>query len=83
MKVCIVGGTGNISTSITRLLLKEGHQVTCYNRGKSGQVTEGARVLIGDRLQRDSFEKAMQKEKFDAAIERIKRMRQKSAKHEA
>lgn len=60
MKVCIVGGTGNISTSITRLLLQEGHQVTCYNRGKSNPVPAGARVIIGDRLQRESFEKTMQ-----------------------
>jgi nucleoside-diphosphate-sugar epimerase len=32
MKIVIVGGTGNISTSITRLLL-ERHEVTLFNRG--------------------------------------------------
>ena len=34
-RVVIVGGTGNISTSITRLLLAQGYDVTCFNRGKT------------------------------------------------
>ena len=34
MKVLFIGGTGNISTSIVRLLLQLGHDVTCINRGK-------------------------------------------------
>lgn len=71
MKVCILGGTGNISTSIVRVLLEKGHDVTCYNRGKSGTVPKDVRVICGDRSQRDAFEKAMQKERFDAVIDMI------------
>lgn len=71
MKVCVVGGTGNISTSIVKLLLELGHDVTCFNRGERGAVPDGSKVIIGDRLDRDRFEKRMQQEGFDAAIDAI------------
>ena len=69
MKVCIVGGTGNISSSIVKLLLEQNHEVTCYNRGKSGSVPKGVRVIIGDRRDQGDFEKKMKSEFFDAAID--------------
>ncbi|MCC7262545.1 MAG: NAD-dependent epimerase/dehydratase family protein [Candidatus Latescibacteria bacterium] len=71
MKVCIVGGTGNISTSIVRLLLAQGHEVTCFNRGQSGSLPAGARRLQGDRQDREGFERLMQEQRFDAAIDMI------------
>ena len=71
MKVGVVGGSGNISASFVRLLLKEGHEVACFNRGRSGGLPEGARAIHGDRRDRGSFEKAMQSEKFDAAIDMV------------
>ena len=40
MKVGIVGGTGNISTSVVRLLQERGHDVTCITRGESGSLPE-------------------------------------------
>jgi len=33
MRTLIIGGTGLISTGITRLLAERGHDVTLYNRG--------------------------------------------------
>lgn len=71
MRVCVVGGTGNISTSIVRLLLELGHEVVCFNRGRSGPVPEGASVIVGDRADKETFESRMQAEKFDAAIDMI------------
>lgn len=71
MKICIVGGTGNISTSIVRLLVEQGHEVVCFNRGTSGTVPDGVREIHGDRKDRSAFEKAMQSEAFDAAIDMI------------
>ena len=71
MRVCVVGGTGNISASIVRLLLELGHEVTCFNRGYSGGLPEGAKLIAGDRLNREAFEDAMQAERFDAAIDMI------------
>ena len=71
MRVVIVGGTGNISVSIVRLLVELGHEVTCFNRGLKGQVPQGAKLMVGDRLEREPFEKAMQEGTFDAAIDMI------------
>lgn len=69
-RVVVVGGSGNISVGIVRLLLKQGYDVTCFNRGqRRGGVPEGARLIIGDRYQRAEFEALMQREKFDVAID--------------
>ena len=71
MKVCVVGGTGNISTSIVRLLLERGHDVTCFNRGISGGLPDDAHLIRGDRTDAETFERAMQRQRFDAAIDMI------------
>jgi nucleoside-diphosphate-sugar epimerase len=71
MRIVIVGGTGNISISIVELLLSQGHEVTCYNRGLKGTVPPGARLITGDRKHRAEFEATMQREQFDVAIDMI------------
>ncbi len=71
MRICVVGGTGNISTAFVKLLLEQGHEVTCFNRGRSAALPEGARLLQGDRSHRADFEARMQAEHFDAAIDMI------------
>ena len=73
MKVMIVGGTGNISTSIVALLLKEGHSVVCFNRGKTTAepLPPEVKQLHGDRHDRAAFEAAMQAEKPDAAMDMV------------
>jgi len=71
MKIGIVGGTGNISQSITRLLLERGHEVVLFNRGQTAQAPDDVRVIQGDRWNREDFEQKMQAEKFDAAIDMI------------
>lgn len=71
MRIVIVGGTGNISKSIVKLLLQQGHEVTCYNRGQTASVPVGAHVIIGDRHNRAEFEATMQREQFDVAIDMI------------
>jgi len=71
MRVCVVGGTGNISASIVRVLATHGHDVTCVNRGRTGAVPAGVRLIQLDRSDRAAFEAAMRKEAFDAAIDMI------------
>lgn len=71
MRICLVGGTGNISTSIVRLLLELGHEVTCFTRGEHGVPPDGVRVIQGDRRDREGFEARMLAERFDAAIDMI------------
>lgn len=71
MKIGIVGGTGNISSSIVNQALALGHDVVCVNRGQNGPVPDGARLMQLDRNDRENFERRMRAEKFDAAIDMI------------
>jgi nucleoside-diphosphate-sugar epimerase len=71
MRIVIVGGTGNISTSMVELLLAQGHEVTCFNRGQRAEVPPGAHLIQGDRKDRAAFEATMQREQFDVAIDMI------------
>lgn len=72
-RVVIVGGTGNISVSIACLLIEKGYDVTCFNRGqnKMEMLPADVRYLTGDRKDRTAFEKTMQAEKFDYAIDMV------------
>jgi nucleoside-diphosphate-sugar epimerase len=71
MRVCIIGGTGNISSSIVPLLLEKGHEVTIFNRGQHRSVPDDVRLIQGDRNNREDFEKRIQVEKFDVGIDMI------------
>ena len=51
MRVLIVGGTGIISTGITRLLVERGDEQALYNRGqRASQVESGYEAITGDRI---------------------------------
>jgi nucleoside-diphosphate-sugar epimerase len=71
MKICVVGGTGNISSAFVPLLVEKGYDVTIYNRGKKGATPPGVRWIEGDRHDQAAYEATMQAEKFDAAIDMI------------
>ncbi len=73
MKVLIIGGTGLISTAISRQLLARGDEVTLFNRGKSEiRFSEGAKFLHGDRKDYAAFEAQMADAgPFDCVIDMI------------
>jgi nucleoside-diphosphate-sugar epimerase len=48
MKVLFVGGTGNISTSASKLCIQNGIELFLLNRGNSKTTIEGAKVIKGD-----------------------------------
>ncbi len=48
MKILFIGGTGTISTAISRKLLAEGHELYLLNRGNRNAELPGARFLIAD-----------------------------------
>ncbi|HZP80674.1 MAG TPA: NAD-dependent epimerase/dehydratase family protein [Chthonomonadaceae bacterium] len=57
MKILILGGTGLISTGITRLLLERGDEVVHYNRGQRSQEFAGqVKTITGDRYDHAAFE---------------------------
>lgn len=73
MKILIIGGTGLISTPITRILLEQGADVTLYNRGKSEIRFPGSvKVITGDRRDYPAFEAQMQAAgTFDCVIDMV------------
>jgi nucleoside-diphosphate-sugar epimerase len=57
MKTLIIGGTGLISTAITRFMLERGDDITLYNRGLTrSDIPAGARIITGNRADTAAFE---------------------------
>ena len=48
MKVLFIGGTGNISTSVSRLCVERGIELYHLNRGTRGVKIEGVTTITGD-----------------------------------
>ena len=76
MHVLIIGGTGLISTAITRELVARGEQVTLYNRGQTTPSTEipenAAGMIAGDRTDAPRFAADMAAAgPFDCAIDMV------------
>jgi nucleoside-diphosphate-sugar epimerase len=73
MRVLIIGGTGLISTAITRLLLERGNEVVLFNRGRTPpRIPGGAQTIHGDRLEFEAFESRMaEEEAFDCVIDMV------------
>ncbi len=71
MHIGVIGGTGNISTSIVRGLIEAGHRVTVFNRGRRPGLPDTVSLIQGDRQERASFEQAMQAARCDAVIDMI------------
>ena len=71
MRVLIIGGTGHISGSLSQQLLNMGHTVSCFHRNHSDALPETIEQILGDRQDRDAFEREIQARAFDAAIDMI------------
>lgn len=73
MKILIIGGTGLISTSITRLLLERGDDITHYNRGQRSLEFAGrVKTVTGDRYAHSTFEAQMAElPTFDCVLDMI------------
>jgi nucleoside-diphosphate-sugar epimerase len=73
MRVLIIGGTGLISTSITRQLFEQGVDITLFNRGiTDARIPSGPRLLHGDRRDSIDFEEKMsQAGMFDCVIDMV------------
>ena len=48
MKVLFIGGTGNISTEVSKLCVKQGFDLYLLNRGKKKVNIDGAKVITAD-----------------------------------
>ena len=70
IRALIIGGNGIISSSVTRLAVERGFEVTVLNRGKSTTRSplNGVRELVGDATDAASIAKAIGDESFDAVV---------------
>jgi nucleoside-diphosphate-sugar epimerase len=73
MKILIIGGTGTISSAITRQLAASGHELWLINRGnRSDELPEGVRLVTGDINEHtDEVVAKLGDETFDAVCEFI------------
>ena len=72
MDVLIIGGTGLISTGITRELVAAGHDATCLTRGEtSADLPAGVEFLHGDRNDRGTLERAAREVDPDCGLDRV------------
>ncbi len=72
-KILILGGTGNISTGITNILLeKGGHEIYHLNRGIRQKETKGVKTLLADRTDPAAFKNTIESNgPFDCVIDMI------------
>ena len=72
MKILMIGGTGTISSAITRQLAAAGHDLWLLNRGtRKSEVPEGVTQLIVDINNESKVLELLGKKTFDAVCEFI------------
>jgi len=72
MKILIIGGTGTISSAITRQLAASGHDLWLLNRGhRKDEVPSNVRQVIADISDEARVQQLLGGEQFDAVCEFI------------
>ena len=72
MNVLIIGGTGLISTAITRQAAAAGHDVTVFTRGRTdADLPESVDRITGDRTDRDALERARDAASLGCVIDMV------------
>ena len=72
MKILIIGGTGTISSAITRQLAASNHDLWLLNRGnRKNEVPANARQVIADVNDEEEVMRQIGHEQFDAVCEFI------------
>jgi nucleoside-diphosphate-sugar epimerase len=68
VKVLFIGGTGNISTSVSKLCVKRGIDLYLLNRGNTKVVIPGAKIIKADITQIKETASVLQNHKWDAVV---------------
>ena len=72
MKILLIGGTGTISSAITRQLARSGHEVWLLNRGtRMDEVPGGVEQLVADIDDAETVQRLLDGKQFDAVCEFI------------
>src|SRR5689334_7783719 len=68
MKVLLIGGSGFIGSFTAAALVKSGHDVTVFHRGKTS-MPEGAEEILGDRKFLQDHQLEFRRQKFDVVVD--------------
>ncbi len=68
MKVLFIGGTGNISTSVSKLCIERGIDLYLLNRGKRKIEIPGAKIITGDISNKKVMAEVLRDHKWDAVV---------------
>jgi len=71
MKVLFIGGTGNISSYVSKLLLEKGFDLYLLNRGNIKLDLPGANYFKGDIRNKEEIIKILSNQKFDVVVDWI------------
>jgi nucleoside-diphosphate-sugar epimerase len=71
MNILIIGGTGLISTPMTRMLLEQNHSITHFNRGNKQDEFPDVQTMVGDRTDYTTFKKLLGNQTFDCVIDMV------------
>lgn len=71
MRVLFVGGTGNISTSVSRLAIERGFDLYLLNRGRQPVTLQNATTLTADITQPDQVQAVLADHTFDVVVDWI------------
>ena len=62
MRLLLLGGTAWLGRQVVHSALSRGHDVTCLARGVSGQVPDGAEVVVADRTLPGAYDEVAARE---------------------
>ena len=68
MKVLFIGGTGNISTSVSRLCIERGIDLFLLNRGLRKVNIDGAKTIIGDISNPKEINSVLKENSWDVVV---------------
>jgi len=71
MKVLFIGGTGNISTAVSKLAVERGIELYLLNRGKRASALPGAKTLVGDITKPDEIRSVLKNHTWDSVVDWI------------
>lgn len=75
MHILLIGGTGTLSTAVRNQALKDGHNVSIFNRGNNNaDIPEEVKIFIGNFKDYDSLQSNFAEAKFDIVIDFLSRI---------
>ncbi|MCJ7772037.1 MAG: SDR family oxidoreductase, partial [Desulfobacterales bacterium] len=70
MKVLFIGGTGIISTAVSKLAVEKGIELYLFNRGTHEEfLPKGAKVIKGDVHDKSAFAETLKGKTFDVVVD--------------